>query len=171
MRRIVVPLFLLLLAVAVLGVQAESVYLPLIGKGQMGAPDAATPTATPTCTPTATPEPTPTATIGVDLGPILGMVLPEGRCEIVEIMNISPYPQPMTGWRLQSVVGDQWYTFLTGFVMQPGAVVAITSGPSSYNDPPNTFKWTSSYIWNNAGDEVKLYDPQGKLVDSMSYSE
>lgn len=171
MRRMVAPLFLLLLAVAVLNVQAEAVYLPLIGKGQMGAPDAATPTATPTCTPTVTLMPSPTPTIGADLGPMLGIILPAGRCEIVQVMNVSPYPMPMTGWRLQSVRGDQWYTFLTGFVMQPGAIVSITTGPDAYNDPPDTLKWTSSYIWNNSGDEARLYDPTGKVVDSQSYSE
>ena len=161
MRHYLVPALVLVLCLAALGVQAEATYLPLICKGQAGVSVTATPTATPTLTPT------PTTVANPNL--IIAQVVTSTRCESISIANISNMDVPMSGWRIHSVVGDQWYTFLTGFVLQAGAMVRITSGPDSYDDPPDVFRWRDSYVWNNEGDEACLIDPGGEIVASYSY--
>jgi competence protein ComEC len=75
----------------------------------------------------------------------------------------------MTNWRIQSVVGDQWYAFPNGYVLAAGGHVRVHSGPDAVDSPPPDLKWTGAYIWNKNSDEARLYDSQGGLVHSWSY--
>ena len=75
----------------------------------------------------------------------------------------------MTNWKIQSVEGDQWYTFPSGYVLGAGSTVYVHSGPDAQANPPTDLLWTRAYIWNNDGDEARLYDAQGGLVDSWAY--
>ncbi len=75
----------------------------------------------------------------------------------------------MTGWKIQSVVGNQWYTFPSGFVLAAGSTVRVNSGPDATHAPPSDLRWTAAYIWNNDGDEAKLYDSHGYEMDSWGY--
>ena len=70
----------------------------------------------------------------------------------------------MTGWKLVSVNGNQTYSFPDGFVLKSGQIVTITSGPKAIEKRPSQLLWTKGYIWNDAGDSAKLYDPFGKLI-------
>ena len=92
-----------------------------------------------------------------------------GPDEYVEITNHGLDAQDMTGWQLQSVVGDQWYAFPSGYTLAAGAYVRVHSGPDAWNSPPTDLKWTTAYTWNDAGDEARLYDSRGSLVDSLRY--
>jgi competence protein ComEC len=67
------------------------------------------------------------------------------------------------------VRGDQWYSFPWGYTLAAGAHVRVHSGPGAVDNPPIDLRWTGTYIWNNDGDEARLYDSRGQLVDSWSY--
>jgi len=84
--------------------------------------------------------------------------------EVVTIKNNSNWPVEMTGWYLVSVIGNQTYYFPSGFVLEAGETVYITSGRNAKDDGVKYLKWTGSYIWNNDGDPGKLYNKNGVLV-------
>jgi len=75
----------------------------------------------------------------------------------------------MMGWRIHSVVGDQWYDFPADYTLAAGASVYVHSGPDAYSTPPIHLLWGHAYIWSNSGDQAVLYDDLGQVVDSYSY--
>jgi hypothetical protein len=89
--------------------------------------------------------------------------------EYVQITNRGNAVQDMTAWRIHSVVGDQWYTFPTAYILPAGASVYVHSGPDAFDAPPTDLLWSHVYIWRNDGDEATLYDDAGQPVDSYSY--
>ena len=140
----------------------------------------ATPTATPATTPSATPTSTPTATstpiatstaTPPPLPPNLGVnyLSYAGSHEIIAITNYGGQAQVMTDWKINSVVGDQWYYFPYGYTRAAGATVRIHSGPDAISDPPDDLLWTRAYIWNDAGDKAVLYGSGGQEVHSYCY--
>jgi competence protein ComEC len=88
-----------------------------------------------------------------------------GSDEFVEISNLGASGQLMTGWRLHSVVGNQWYYFPFGYTLPAGQAVRVHSGPQALYSLPYELRWTTDYIWNNEGDEARLYDAQNEMVD------
>lgn len=134
-----------------------------------------TPTQASTATPTATPSPTATvAPWATSLTPpAAGLRITAlqyaGTDEYVEITNQGATAQDVTGWRLWSVVGDQTYHFPAGYVLGAGAWVRVHSGPAATDSPPQHLRWTGAYIWNNDGDEARLYNAGGNEVDRWGY--
>lgn len=126
-----------------------------------------TPTATPTSTATQTATPTETATPFSQLR--ISCLLYSGSDEYVCIENAGTGGQNMTGWAIQSVRGEQWYSFPPGYQLADEATVRVHSGPGAQSSPPTDLQWTRAYIWNNNGDEARLYDETGYLVDSWAY--
>ena len=143
------------------------VFLPLI-LGSWMAPGP-TATSTPTGTATETPTPTPTATYVAPSGCRIAYLQYEGPDEYVRIRNFGDYPQDMTGWQIHSVIGDQWYMFPPGYLLDPDAWVRVHSGPDAQADPPADLLWTTAYVWNNEGDEARLMNSHGQEVDSWAY--
>ena len=94
---------------------------------------------------------------------------PAGKDEWIEVANNGPGDQDLTGWRIESVVGPQWYNFPGGYVLAAGAHVRIHSGPEAVGNPPHDLKWSGNYVWNDAGDEAKLYDEAGNVRDGRRY--
>jgi hypothetical protein len=127
-----------------------------------------TPTFTSTPTASSTISPTPTSTASVPPGPnplrITNLQCP-GRDEFVEITNLGTATQLMTGWRIHSVVGNQSYYFPFGFTLPAGQAVRVHSGPDALHNLPTDLRWTTEYIWNNEGDEARLYSAQDVQVD------
>jgi hypothetical protein len=91
-----------------------------------------------------------------------------GDDEYVTIHNAGTTAISLEGYRLQSVEGDQWYT-LSGQPLRPDAIIRIHSGPAAMANPPQDVVWTTRYIWNDAGDRARLYDPQGTLIAGLGY--
>ena len=157
----------------------EPLFLPLV-LGPTGAP-AATPTptvsaqptetATQTPTPTPTSEPTATPTSEAPTGSDLRIIELQfsSADEFVRIGNDGVAPQDMSGWRLHSVVGNQWYSFPAGYSLAPGAQVRVHSGQGALDAPPQDLLWTRAYMWNNDGDEAELMDDSSQVVDRWSY--
>lgn len=131
-------------------------------------------TSTHTATRTITGTPTWTATVTPTFTPIpntlrITALHYAGNDEYVEITNFGPASQAMTGWRIQSVVGDQWFNFPADFGLPTGGFVRVHSGPEAFHSLPQHLLWTTGYIWNNAGDEARLFNEKGELVDRRSY--
>jgi hypothetical protein len=126
----------------------------------------ATPTNTPTstCTPTVTRTPTPK-----DNTLRITQLQHAGQDEYVEITNDGPRPQDMTGWRILSVEGDQEFAFPVGYQLAVGAWVRVHSGRNAFQQWPMHLLWGKAYVWNDAGDEARLYDQGGTLRGQMSY--
>ncbi len=95
----------------------------------------------------------------------IGYVKYSGRDKYIRIDNIGGGSQNMAGWKIQSVVGNQWYYFPWGYVLQTGDSVWIHSGPDAINNPPTDLRWTTNYIWNNSGDKARLYNGSSSVDD------
>ena len=74
------------------------------------------------------------------------------------------------GWKLQSVVGDQWFEkFPWGFALGADTWLRVHSGPDAKEEMPQHILWTNGYIWNDSGDGARLFDNADRLVDAWSY--
>jgi Lamin Tail Domain/PLD-like domain len=89
--------------------------------------------------------------------------------EYVQITNRGTGSQDMTNWKIQSVVGNQWYYFSSGYTLAAGASVYVHSGPDAYSSPPADLLWGHAYIWSNDGDKAILYNGAGQPIDSYCY--
>ena len=146
-----------------------TVWFPLAWYGASPWQPTATPTATATPTRTATATRTPTVTPTPLPALSIGALNYQGTDEYIQIVNAGPGSQSLYGWKIRSVVGEQWYDFPWGIVLAADGAVYVHSGPDAVDNPPQHLKWSSGYIWNNAGDVAELYDSLGHLVDRWEY--
>lgn len=151
------------------------IYLPMVLRGY--SPPAPTHTPTPTTTPTATstvtPTPTPTSTPTPTQPPqadlYIHSLIYDSSDERLVIKNRGTGAQDMTGWKVHSVVGDQWFYFPSGHTLNAEASVYVHSGPDGYSNPPTHLLWNHTYIWNNDGDKAILYNSANQRIDSYCY--
>ena len=83
--------------------------------------------------------------------------------EIVELTNTGEKSINLSGWQLVSVKGKQVFTFPTGTTIAANESLTVVSGHGK-KPGPNRLVWTGRYIWNNNGDQAKLYNQQQKLI-------
>ncbi|MCO6450734.1 MAG: lamin tail domain-containing protein, partial [Caldilineales bacterium] len=106
--------------------------------------------------PTATPSPTPTAT-SIPTGVLLNEYLPApstGNSEYVELFNANAYDIDLTDWQIDdSEGGSSPYTIPAGTNIAAGGFLLVER----------------SFGFNNDGDAVRLFTPDGDLRDSHSY--
>lgn len=113
-----------------------------------------------------------------------GLVLNEiaspgsGGSEWVEIRNGSSGPVDMTGWTLTD---NEAHTFtFPSFVLPVRTRVLVTSASSGTDDVDasdgiatfyagRTGRFGTTYVWNDAGDDVHLRDAAGNTVDWVAY--
>lgn len=129
----------------------------------------ATPTSTPAATLSPTGTPTPTATVAPANTLRITFVQYPSDDEYVRIENASDTARDLTGWSLLSVVGEERFNFPAGYVIGADAFVRVHSGPDAPSNPPFDLMWTSSYVWDDAGDRAELFDSEGNRVDSRCY--
>ena len=149
----------------------------------------ATATAEPASTVTATAEPAPIVTATAEPTPVVTATVTTPQLgaqhqvsiqnvdlagEVVVIVNTGASPQVMTGWELLSQEGGQRFVF-PQFTLEPGASVAVTSGPNGRQDPPGVLQWLKSdgspyrgHVWNNDGDVAVLFDNLGNEVSRFA---
>ncbi len=124
----------------------------------------------PTPTPTATPRPTPTPTPKPLPGRILiGEFLPHPRYdwnrdgktntgdEFIEIVNLGPRPVNLDNWILDDGEGGSKPFEIPETGLMPGHVVVF-------------FASQTGIRLNDRGDTVRLFTPDGRLVDQVSYT-
>jgi micrococcal nuclease len=91
--------------------------------------------------------------------------------EYVRICNVSPATLDLSGFSL-SDQEEHHYTFTKG-LLKPGYTALLFSGAGKdvvEGVDQLRFFWGSRYpIWNNKGDQVSLWDPQGELIDVFEY--
>lgn len=106
-------------------------------------------------------------------GPILRIseLLPDpdveaGQREFVEFHNTGSQDMDLAGWTVNDI-GQGNYTF-TSWVLPAGGRVVLWSGGGGNALGP---AWSegSKTVWNKGGDVVSLFDPDGALVDSLTY--
>ena len=91
--------------------------------------------------------------------------------EYVQIANRGTASQDMTGWRIHSVVGNQWYNFPAGYTLAADATVRVHSGLDAFENPPADLLWGHAYIWSNDGDQAILYDAADQPIDDHCYGD
>jgi uncharacterized protein (DUF2267 family) len=89
--------------------------------------------------------------------------------ESVRIVNWGPQAQPMHGWALASMRGEEIYFFPPNITLEPQAAITVQSGAGAQDAPPNDLFWTDKQVWNNDGDLAVLFDPAGHEVDRYVY--
>ncbi|NJE06186.1 lamin tail domain-containing protein [Thermococcus sp. M36] len=88
--------------------------------------------------------------------------------EYVLITNEGSADVDMGGWKLMDE-SNHVYTFPAGFILKAGASVKVHTGEGT--DTETDLYWgRKQAVWNNDGDTAYLYDAEGNLVDSCSWS-
>ena len=72
----------------------------------------------------------------------------DAQRELVEIVNRGTLAQPMGGWVLASLRGEQFYSFPDNIILQLEMMVNIHSGQGAVDNPPRDLLW--------AREEMKL---------------
>ncbi|WP_158055891.1 lamin tail domain-containing protein [Halorussus halophilus] len=86
--------------------------------------------------------------------------------EYVDIANDGSSALDMTGWSVEDEAGNS-YQFPGGFTLGAGNTVRLHSGDGT--DSSTDLYWGGSYIWNNGGDTVYLFDSSGTQHTTYSY--
>ena len=125
-------------------------------------------TATPTNTPIVLPTNTPTATRTPVFLLWISALNYGGNPEYIRITN-QERAQNMTGWKIRSVVGEQWYTFPSGYILGEGAHVDVVSNSNAVNNPPTQLLWTKQAVWHDSGDKAELRDTRDRVIHWTCY--
>jgi hypothetical protein len=83
----------------------------------------------------------------------------------VQIANNGAFNVSFTGWMLMNKENLS-YSFPTGFVLKPGALVKVHSMAGNNN---STDLYNRSVLWSKNGDTAILMDANGKTVSKYSY--
>lgn len=85
------------------------------------------------------------------------------KAEYIVLKNTSSSTIDLTGWKIRSVKGDQWFTF-PQFSLESDKEVKI--GDMGQNSEV-TFHWLDGWgTWNNSeSDPAELYDSVGNMID------
>ncbi|MDP5338751.1 MAG: lamin tail domain-containing protein, partial [Nodularia sp. (in: cyanobacteria)] len=144
-----------------------------------------TPQPTPEATPTAqpapelTPEPlvsnseefTITATKEVTISKLVykGAVKRTQADEYIEISNSGNSPANISGWKITSAGSlKQLFIFPEGTMLEAGKSFRVYTNEVHPETGGFTFV-SSTAIWNDAGDEAKLFDAAGNNVSTLAY--
>jgi len=117
--------------------------------------------------------PLPVATHTSIAQPDLKIMLLSGTTtpEYLVIQNSGDMPQDMSGWYLESTVGQQVFNFPAGFTLAAGDSVRIESFTGAINNPPQSLLWSIDAIWRNAGDKAILRNQAGAAVSTACYGD
>lgn len=105
---------------------------------------------------------------------VIKVVQNEALQEYVIIVNLGTIAQPMGGWALASLRGQEFYLFPDDLIILPKMMVAIHSGQGAHSGSTNylfckDLFWTEEQIWNNQGDIALLFEANGLEVDRYTY--
>lgn len=92
--------------------------------------------------------------------------------EFVQLHNTGPDDVDMTGWTLTDVLDHPFDVFrftFPAFTLAADADVFVHTG-DGVDDDRNLFWANPDAVWNNAGDEARLADAAGALVDQAQWT-
>jgi hypothetical protein len=82
---------------------------------------------------------------------------PDGEKEWIEIFNKNVFEVDLSGWKISDTIGTtKSYFFSENTKLLPKEFLVL-------------FRPLTSIVLNNEGDELKLFSPDGKIKDSVSY--
>jgi endonuclease YncB( thermonuclease family) len=90
-----------------------------------------------------------------------------GTREYVEIANASAVAVDLSGWVLSGDRGE--VVALPLVVLDPSETVRIYTGQDGRHDPPKAYYSLAREVWDGRRDTIRLFDPDGVLVDLLSY--
>jgi len=107
---------------------------------------------------------------------ILSRFIFTGEDESVRISNTGGIPVDLTDWTLVSAVGGEVFSFANADALSDGDVLAPYHSIYVHTGPDTTLgdlgtQWRRSRVWNDAGDEARLYNAEGRLVDAWPYGD
>jgi hypothetical protein len=89
----------------------------------------------------------------------------EGDRELIELVNTGSQTIDLEGWTIQdSTNGTNQFT-IPKWMLEPGGRIVIWGGGEADSLGP---AWKAN-VWNNGGDDVRLYAPDGEPADFMTY--
>ncbi|QLG60751.1 DUF4350 domain-containing protein [Halorarum salinum] len=89
--------------------------------------------------------------------------------EWVEFDNTADSDRDMTGWAVEDEAGYR-YEFPDDYTLTAGGTVRLHTGDGDDSGTDGNLYWGSgSYVWNDGGDTVYLYEPDGTLHAEKSY--
>ena len=89
--------------------------------------------------------------------------------EWVEFDNTGSTDQNMTGWYVEDSVAHR-YDFSDNYMLTAGGTVRLHTGSGTDSTTDGDLYWgNGSAIWNNSGDTVSLFEPDGTLHAEKSY--
>ena len=75
----------------------------------------------------------------------------------------------MTGWAVEDEAGYH-YDFPDNYTITSGGTARLHTGDGTDDSTDGDINWDSgSYIWNNSGDTVSLFKPDGTLHTRKTY--
>lgn len=93
----------------------------------------------------------------------------------VELMNIGDTALDLTGWELRDNSDDHRWQFAAGTTIESGALLLVQADSVGlvFDDATDTYieGVFDEAIGIGSGDSIRLYDAQGNLVDSHSWTE
>ncbi len=104
---------------------------------------------------------------GADL--FIADVQADGLSEEVAIVNRGRIDQPLAGWALASLHGQEVFEFPDGAVLPPGGRVRILSGEQARPASQYDFLWVRENVWSNRSDTALLFDAKGHEVSRFAY--
>lgn len=104
---------------------------------------------------------------GADL--FIDDVRADGLSEYVAIGNRGEIDQPLTGWALASLHGQEVFEFPAGAVVPPGGEVRVLSGEQASPASARDLLWVRENVWSNRSDTVLLFDQKGHEVHRFTY--
>ena len=88
--------------------------------------------------------------------------------EYVVLKNIETTPIDVTGYRLTDEANHTYY-FPENFIVEPQTIIKIHTGHG--NNTQEDLYWNNDYpIWNNNGDTAYLWNNEGILIDTYTWS-
>jgi len=93
----------------------------------------------------------------------------DGSTEYITIANRGWIDQPLSGWLLASLHGQELFRFPEGTVLGPGQQIRVLSGEEAQATAPEEILWVRQNVWSNRSDTVILFDNEGHEVARHTY--
>lgn len=84
--------------------------------------------------------------------------------EFFQIKNTGTRTVDLTGYTVKDKGTKHTFRFPKGTKIAKGATITVRSGKGR-NTSSTLYFQTSTYVWNNDGDEARLYNNRGQLVE------
>ena len=91
----------------------------------------------------------------------------------IELMNVGEMDLDISGYEIRDNSDDHRWRFAEGTIVKAGEMIVVDQNTSgeNYNDTTGAYEPGTFNMGLGGGDSVRLYDPNGELVDSYTWTE